>query len=335
MSDKENKSSPAIGLDIGTSRIVAARRNGEDYEFQSQLNAFVRVPYSKMTEKALSKEGVPFSRSNGHLVVHGDESEKFADLLGLETRRPMTAGILNPSEPENTEVIQTIVETVLGREPGESRLLYFSVPATPIGGSTDHTYHGATLEDVLSERGFTVKSIDEGLAVIYGELEENNYTGIGISCGGGLCNVCLAYLAVPVMSFAVPKAGDFIDTHAATATGDRATRIRIEKETSFHFNGSYQSKVHQALGVYYDDMIETVIQTMKEAFAKSRSLPNFKQPIPLVLSGGTALPKGFAERFSKILKTKDLPVPLSEIRLAADPLYSTAKGALVAALAEL
>ncbi len=43
-------------------------------------------------------------------------------------------------------------------------------------------------------------------------MEGSNYTGIGISCGGGLCNVCLAYLSVPVVSFSVPKAGDFIDS---------------------------------------------------------------------------------------------------------------------------
>ena len=32
---------------------------------------------------------------------------------------------------------------------------------------------------------------------------------------GGLCNVCLAYLSVPVMSFSIPKAGDYIDSSAS------------------------------------------------------------------------------------------------------------------------
>jgi hypothetical protein len=58
------------------------------------------------------------------------------------------------------------------------------------------------------------------------------------------------------------------------------------------------------------------------------------RPIPLVLSGGSALPKGFRERFEKILQEGEFAVPLSDIRLAADPLTSTAKGALVAALSE-
>jgi hypothetical protein len=335
MSPDENKPSPAIGLDIGTSRIVTARRANGEYEFQSQLNAFVNVPFSKMTVKALKKEGIPFATKDSEIVIYGSESEKFADVLGLETRRPMTAGILNPSETESAEVIWKIVDTLLGDGAGSGKLLYFSVPAAPLGSEEDLTYHKASVRDMLAEKGYKVSSINEGLAVIYGEMESSNYTGIGVSCGGGLCNVCLAYLSVPVLSFSIPKAGDFIDSSAASVTGDRATRVRIEKETSFQLNGAFTSKLHQALGVYYDDMIKAVVEGMREAFSSSLGLSKFDRPVPLVLSGGSALPKGFDKRFEKILRSGEFPVSVSEIRLAKDPLCTTAKGALAAALTEL
>jgi hypothetical protein len=64
-------------------------------------------------------------------------------------------------------------------------------------------------------------------------MAASNYTGIGISCGSGLCNVCLAVLSVPVINFAVPKAGDFIDVQAAAVTGELATRMRVQKELNF------------------------------------------------------------------------------------------------------
>jgi len=335
MSEQKSETSPAIGLDIGTSRIVAALKTGNEFRYHSELNAFVGVPFSNMTEKALTNEGVPFSRTNGEIMVHGNESERFAQLLGLATRRPMTAGSLNAAEPQNTNVIRKIVETVLRDEEGDGRLVYFSMPANPLDGGPNLTYHEAILKEMLSERGFTAKSINEGLAVVYGELEESNFTGIGVSCGGGLANICLAYLAVPILSFSVSKAGDFIDSQAAAATGDRSTRIRIEKEASFRFNGSQPDKLHQAIGVYYDDMIQSLVAAMTHVFSQSEKVPQFKDPIPLVLSGGTALPSGFADRFSKVLKESDFAVPLSTIRLARDPLNATAKGALAAALSEL
>jgi hypothetical protein len=188
---------------------------------------------------------------------------------------------------------------------------------------------------MLSKLGYDAHSISEGLAVVYGELENSNYTGIGVSCGGGLCNVCLAYLSVPVFSFSIPKAGDFIDTMASQARGEPATRIRTIKEESFHFNGHFTNKIHQSLSNAYEDMIQALVAALKDQFASVQNMPKLNRPIPLVLSGGSAVPPGFRDRFEKSLREVELPVAISEVRLATNPMVSTARGALVAALSEL
>ena len=128
--------------------------------------------------------------------------------------------MLNPAEPASLEMLRKIIESLVNHSP-ERRKLCFTVPAAPLGAEENLTYHEATLRQIFSDMGYEVKSINEGLAVIYSELESSNYTGIGISCGGGLCNVCVAYLSVPVLSFSIPKAGDYIDSSAATITGER------------------------------------------------------------------------------------------------------------------
>src|SRR5882672_831604 len=251
----------AIGLDVGTSRIVAARGAGQDIRYDIQLNAFVTIPYSKMTETMLQKEGVPHTVEPSEITVHGNESERFADLLDKDIRRPMTRGVLNPDEPDSVRLIREITASLAGKA-GKGEKLCFTVPAAPLGAEENLTYHEATIRQVVTELGYEAKSINEGLAVVYGELESSNYTGIGISCGGGLCNVCLAYLSVPVISFSIPKAGDFIDSSAASVTGERANRIRLTKEDSFHFNGFFADKVQQVIGVYYDDMIRSLVSAL-------------------------------------------------------------------------
>ena len=324
----------AIGLDIGTSRIVAARQADQTIQYDSQLNAFVAIPYSKMTANVLVKEGVLHTVEGSEIVVHGTESERFADLLNKETRRTMTRGVLNSDEPDGVKLIRAIAASLAGKgEKGQK--LCFTVPAAPAGADENLTYHEATLREALSALGYEVKSINEGLAVVYGELENTNYTGIGVSCGGGLCNVCFAYLSVPIVSFSIPKAGDFIDASAASVMGERANRIRILKEQSFYFNGHFDDKLRQAVTVYYDDMIQSLVAGLRSAFQGARHIPKLTKPIPLVLSGGSALPKGFRERFEKIFQDSDFPLDISEIRLAADPLTATAKGALVAALCDM
>jgi hypothetical protein len=323
-----------VGLDVGTSRIVTAHRVDDDFQYKTQLNAFVNLPFSKMTEKTLAKEGVPHSIHDSEIVVHGSESERFADLLGVETRRPMSRGVLNPDEPLSLLQIQKIIESLAGPARSKGQKLCFTVPAAPVGEEGGVTYHEASLKQILSGFGYDVRSINEGLAVVYAELESSNYTGIGVSCGGGLCNVCLAYLSVPVLSFSVHKAGDFIDSSAASATGDLVNRIRITKEDAFHFNGYFGDKRMQALSIYYEDVIQTLVAAMKEQFTGSKSLPKLNRPVPLVLSGGSAMPKGFRERFEQVLGACEFPIAVSEVRLASNPLEATAKGALIAALTD-
>ncbi len=211
--------------------------------------------------------------------MHGNESERFADLLKRDVRRTMARGVLNPDEPDNVKLIREITSSLTGKvEKGKK--LYFTVPAAPLGAEDSLTYHEVTMRRVLSDMGFDATSINEGLAVVYAELESTNYTGIGISCGGGLCNVCLSYLAVPVLSFSVPKAGDFIDASAASVTGERPNRIRLMKEQSFFMNGHFESKLQEVLSVYYDDMIESVVSGMRSAFQSARNLPNLDPSDP-------------------------------------------------------
>jgi hypothetical protein len=334
MPHNDNSHYAAVGVDVGTSRICLAQRLGETFHYETQLNAFITIPFSNITKDVLEKENVPHKVTGSEIIVHGNESGRFADLLNVETRRAMDKGVLNPVEPASLDMLKNIVESLV--DPVEKpQKLYFTVPAAPLGAEDNLTYHEATLRQIFSELGYQVKSINEGLAVIYSELESSNYTGIGISCGGGLCNVCVAYLSVPVLSFSIPKAGDYIDTSAATVTGDRANRVRLAKEDSFHFNGFYADKLQQVLTVYYDEMIQSLVQGIKQAFSSSRNLPKSGRPLPIVLSGGTALPEGFRERFEKILQEADVPIASTEIRMASDPLHASAKGALIAALADV
>ncbi|MBK5294938.1 MAG: hypothetical protein JJE04_25080 [Acidobacteriia bacterium] len=330
----EQMGTSIVGLDVGTSRIVAARRSGGSAEYGSQLNAFVSIPYSKMTENSLHRESVGHQIQGDTIVIHGNEAPRFADLLNLEMRRPMTQGLMNPAEIESVPVIRQIIESLVQSECGPPKVC-FSVPAAPLNAEDSLTYHDATLRQIFSDLKYEVRSVNEGMAVVYSELEDTNFTGVGISCGGGLCNVALSYLSMPAMSFSVPKAGDYIDASVAGVTGDLANRIRIAKEQSFCFNGHFAGKLQQVLTVYYDDMIGSLIAAMQEAFSNSRRMPKLKRPVPIVLSGGTASPKGFRDRFEKQLRASDLPIEISEIRLARDPLTTTANGALVAGLAEM
>src|SRR6266404_4155799 len=109
MKHNDRSQGPTLGLDVGTSRICVAQKPGEEYQFETQLNAFVKIPYSRMTELALKKEGIPHNVAGPEIVVHGNESDRFAELMNTDTRRSMSRGVLNSAEPESLAMMRQIL----------------------------------------------------------------------------------------------------------------------------------------------------------------------------------------------------------------------------------
>lgn len=322
-----------FGLDVGTSRIVLANGTFNNVKTHTQLNAFVTVPYSKFTENILRQNKITYQMNGKEILIFGNESEKFANSFNVEARRPMCNGLLNPSEVNGWQIIQSIIE-ILVKKTKKSDVLCFSVPGAPRGGEANLVYHEGMLKNFLESLGYKAKSVNEGLSVVFAEMERDNFTGIGISCGGGMCNVCFAFMSVPVFSFSISKAGDYIDKSVAAVTSEVPTRIRVIKEDSLDLSRAPKDKYESAMHIYYEEMILTLVETLRTEISETRNLPRLDRSIPIVLSGGTARPKGFLEKFEKVFKQTDFPIKVSEVRLATDPLTATARGCYIAAAYE-
>jgi len=323
-----------LGLDVGTSKILAMRKSGNEVLAATEVNAFIPLPFSRFTQNILLQNKVRYYTDNGHFYVYGNSAEKFASLWNAETRRPMSRGLINPNEPSALTLIKVIIEGLVKKPRGKDEVVYFSVPGAPVEAPSDLIYHEALLKEFLEGLGYRAKSINEGLAVVFSELEKESFTGIGISAGGGMCNVCLAYLSVPVISFSVSKAGDYIDRSVGSVTGESATRVKVIKEQSLDLTRSARDKVEEALHIYYNDVVETLVGSLKEALGRASNMPRLDRPIPVVLAGGTSRPKGFRERFDKAFRQSGFPLEISEVRLSPHPMEATARGSLLAAIYE-
>lgn len=323
----------AVGLDVGTSRVVLATGSAEHARTVDELNAFITLPYSKLTERIFKQKNVPYQLNGGtELQVYGNEAARFANVFNIEVRRPMSGGTLNPAEEQSLNVLQSIFQFLLTKAP-RTRNLRFSVPGElRDGGSSDLVYHDAMLKKTIDAMGYNSKAVNEGLAVVFSELEAENFTGIGISCGGGMCNVALAFMSMPVITFSITKAGDYIDSSVASVTGETANAVRTIKESSLDLSRAAHNKYEQAFHTYYDDVIDSLVSALRGALAETRHLPKIDDAIPIVLSGGTTKPRGFEQKFRKAIERESFPLKISEIRMASDPLTATARGCLIAAM---
>ncbi|MCG6551211.1 MAG: hypothetical protein L7F77_02695, partial [Candidatus Magnetominusculus sp. LBB02] len=323
-----------VGLDVGTSNLVMAQNKGNKLQIIKQLNAFYTIPQSKFTKQILMQNNVMFFEHNKRYYIIGYSAEGFANMFNSNTRKSMEKGLLSPREDEAVIVIQAIINTLIQKPKKFGEIICFSVPGQPMGKEVNIIGHESIIKMYLEALGYTPISINEGLAVVMSELAEENFTGIGISMGGGMCNVCLSYLSVPVITYSIEKGGDYIDQMSSIEVGEPATKIKVIKEESLDLSVLPKNKIELSMHLYYNDLINHLVRSIQDVIASSENIPKITEPIPIVLSGGTSMPKGCREKFEKALNAIRLPIEISSVRVAREPLNTTAKGALVMAMAE-
>ncbi|MBF0336464.1 MAG: hypothetical protein HQL05_01395 [Nitrospirae bacterium] len=321
-----------VGLDLGTSNIVMAQNKGTDLHIAKQLNAFFPVIQSKFTKKILTQNNVLFFEKNKLYYIIGYSAENFANMFNENTRRPMEKGLLSSREDDGITIIQAIINTLVKKPKNFGEYICFSIPGIPVDNPTFVAGYESIIKMYLGGLGYTPISINEALAIVMEELVNDNFTGIGISMGGGMCNVCLSYLSVPVITFSIQKGGDYIDAMVSREVGEPATKIKVTKEEALDLSVLPKNRIETALHVYYLDLINTLVDTLRGVISSSDNIPKISAPIPIVLSGGTAMPKGFKEKFDETLRRSNMPIDISEVRIARDPLNTTAKGALKMAM---
>jgi actin-like ATPase involved in cell morphogenesis len=332
--EASNIKTGAVGLDIGTSRIVMADGSSQK-DTRTQLNAFVAVPSSEMAENVLKHKNMVYERNCKNLYVYGNDSNFFASFLNVEARRPMRDGLLNAQEEMSNHIMQLIIQRIVPRGRGKE-MLYFSVPGKGEGVNGKLVYHEAMLRNFLQTLGYNARSINEGQAVVFSELQEENFTGIGISFGGGMCNVSVSFMSMPMITFSIPKGGDYIDRNVTEVLGEaNSTKVRLEKEENLDLSRQPKDDLSRALHIYYEDMMQTLIERLRAEFRASSQLPKIDRPMPIVLAGGTAKPAGFLQKFDSMLRSGgEFPIEISDVRMAKDPLTATANGCYIAALSE-
>jgi len=321
------------GLDVGTANLLSAvqRKDGR-VVVKRERNMFLEVPSTAQRNRAmLTRLNVPYVSYRDRLYVLGDSSFSLANMFGNEVRRPMSEGFLSPREQEAIPMLRFIVERLLGARTTDNEPVYFSVPAPSIDKENDTIYHQGVIESLLKKLGYEPHPINEGHAVVYAELSDQDFTGIGVSCGGGMFNVCVAYRTIPAVTFSVSRGGDWIDEHVAKVMGLSRTRATDIKEAEGLNLTDPRSREEEAVVLYYRNLIEYVLRNLAKRFSLAPDVPSFTDPVEIVLAGGTSLVGGFVEIFAEELKKVDFPLKVAAIRRSEDALTAVVRGCLIAA----
>jgi hypothetical protein len=327
------------GFDCGTYNLVHCNRdkNG-NFEYHREVNAFLEMPLeNRFVFDMMKRAGVPLIEREKRAYALGEAAVNMTyTMSALELKRPMTHGCVNPKEKDAFQIMSIMIHSLINNVQKDGETLYYCVPANAVNQETDADYHQRILDAIFkaykSETGYKVDAhpINEALALVYAELGKKAYTGISASFGAGMVNICYAMYGSPVFTFAIVNSGDWIDRQAAKATGESISFINKEK-TKIDLTKPPSTLVERAIHTQYQLMIEHTVNGLKKGFSDVNKTVRTDGEVDVVIAGGTSSPNGFTELFKETISKVELPIKIGDVIKPSDPLYSVARGCLVAA----
>lgn len=316
--------------------IVSARQTTADKVVTSRVrDAFIDL--DPEVKRTLRMTKVSYVEQGGNLIVLGDSALNMANLFKREVRRPLSRGVISPGEIEAQQILSLLVFNVLEDPVGENEHCYFSVPSSPIDDpEQDIVYHTEIFRKIVTEHGYTAHPTNEAMAIIYSQCAAENFSGLAVSVGAGMCNVALAYQTVKGMDFSLARGGDWVDSHAAKALASTSARVCSIKEKGVDL-AKPTTREEEAIALYIRALIRYALENIANQFRRVQNTLNLPEPIPFVVSGGTSKAGGFMEVFNEefeAIKKRSFPIQISEIRAAKDPMTAVAEGLLVLATEE-
>ena len=327
----------AKGLDCGTSFYIAATED----TIKKQRNAFLTVDGEvNQVKRMLKRQGIPFVEKANKVHIVGQHAFNYAQIFSTaELRRPMKSGLLNPTEKDSLPVLNAIIGELLG-DAKDNETCVYCIPSKPIDVKRETSYHEDVLRTIIEQYGYNVKKIEEAVAIGYEGLVDTQLTGVAISMGAGMCNIAVMYQGMTALSFSVSRGGDWVDENVAMDTGVSKAKVTNIKETSTTLDlssATYQNIYEEetdeanvliAIRSYYGALINYLLTNLKVQFEGVENVPNFPEPVPIVIGGGTALVKGFLDVFNEQFDQDTFPIPISEIILIEDAHTAVSRGCL-------
>jgi len=327
----------AKGLDCGTSFYIAATED----KIKKQRNAFLTVDGEvKQVKLMLKRQKIPFVEKAGKVHIVGQHAFNYAQIFSTsELKRPMKSGLLNPTEKDALPVLNAIIGELLGQAKDGETCVY-CIPSKPIDVQREVSYHEDVLRTIIEQYGYSVKKIEEAVAIGYEGLVDTQLTGVAISMGAGMCNIAVMYQGMTALSFSVSRGGDWIDENVSMDTGVSRAKVTNIKESSStldlssaNYQNIYEEDTDEAnvliaIRSYYGALVNYLLTNLKVQFEGVENVPNFPEPVPIVIGGGTSLVKGFLDVFNEQFDQNDFPIPISEIIHIEDAHTAVARGCL-------
>jgi hypothetical protein len=330
-----------VAVDCGTAFFQTAEMDKDKkVNVKTIRNAFVELEKTDEIEDILKQNQWQYVKDKDRYYVIGEDSLRVAKMFPgkVELRRPLQTGVFNKGEDQKVLIVSELINSTIGKAPTNKSVVCTCISSPSVDGSPDSTFHKARLSGILSNFGWNVKVIEEGMAVILSERptvidnegKEIPYSGLGISLGAGRTNCVLAYKGLQILGMSVGRGGDFIDQKVAEQTDTPISQVMSKKEKELDFsNINFDDDVIFALNAYYESLIEYIFNHFSKKFMEVKS--ELDSPLDVIVAGGNSMPKGFCLKIEEVIRKLKLPFRIKEIKAAKSQRNAVVLGCLAMA----
>ena len=331
-----------LGLDIGTKNIVLAYKDSDNKKkIRHEINGFIKIPKGDgFTKNLLINSGVAYVEQDDDFIALGKKAEELSYAFNKTLQRPMVDGVISGKTEEAMQIMAIIIRAIIGKLEDDT-ILYYCVPANAINTETNVAFHEKVMEMMIGDfegGSITPFAINEARSVVISQIEDK--TGIGISFGAGMVNICYCLYGIEIFSFSIVGSGDRIDIDSAVRFGydpkdpdgsykETPTSICKRKE-KMSLLECPEDIIGKTIWINYGIMIEDVMKAIIDGFSKNEEKARIDRPIPIIIAGGTSSPDGFTEYVQEVVGRLEVPFEIGEITRAEKPLYAVADGCLIA-----
>lgn len=169
------------------------------------------------------------------------------------------------------------------------------------------------------------------------DLSVHRYHNFATDNGVFLHN-CISYKGLNTIAFSTVRSGDWIDSHVAESLSIVQNRVTGFKERKLDLSNikspnKKDRRILEALKYYYEAALTHAMKKTIKKFQEEFEI-ELDEPLPIIVSGGTSLAKGFLDLFKNIAAGLEWPFEIKEIRQAKNPLTAVAEGLLIKTLAD-
>lgn len=215
----------SIALDLGSHSIRSLRPVGRQLHARNCRSVYSILPDNTEQRRLLEKAKIAYAACDDNLILLGEAAEELSRLFQTPCIDLLPGGTVPQSDPVARQIIALFIDALLPAPTMERQICCFT-QSGHARAQTSFESRTGFVAHLIQLRGYVPRPLGAGMALIFAELVQEKFTGIGLALGAAGAEISIAHCGHEIASCSVPRGRVWADELATLiATEPRVGRL--------------------------------------------------------------------------------------------------------------